>query len=344
MTEIDGYTLVTQETATAVEHTVLVDLFYVEDEAPLRLRQPLGKACRVFGGATCSQGCSLVGGRLLVATADGEQAVNEKFVANANNVAKTSPFTLRMPEQLGESTWKLSYIPPALPLTWQKMEREPRNTLPTHERVDYDLEISVVPHSLGVSVSGFRSPLPVGSDFDIVVGAKCSGNCNLGGLKVVVLDADSAYLASARLSETGGQTREYPLYSATVAMRTPAEPGIYRWIVRVYGDALKLAHADVEQSFFFTAIDNPFRKIQVVVADMETSESVHQASVSFVHGGWLPFEQRTDEHGVAEIQIPDGEYQISIAKVGYPINRVTVFVSENKTLFEIPLRGEDMGG
>jgi hypothetical protein len=344
MSKTDNYAPRAREAATATRHTVLVDLFYVEDERPLGLRQPSGKACRVFGGATCGQGCNLVGGRILVAAADGRRLVDEELVAATGNVARTRPFTLRMPEQPGEDTWKLSYIPPAPPPVRQMVEREPGDALPGHERVDYELRPLVVPHSLGLSVSGFRSPVPVGSEFDIVIGTKCNGGCDLSGLKAVVLDEDGTRLASALLGKADRQAKKHPLYSATVTVRAPTEAGICRWKACVYGDALKPPHADAEQGFFFTATDSPFRKIRAVITDRETSEPVHQASVSFVHGGWVPFEQRTDMQGVAEIRAPDGEYQVSVAKVGYPINRVTVVVSEDTAFFEIPLRGEAMGG
>jgi hypothetical protein len=195
-----------------------------------------------------------------------------------------------------------------------------------------------IPHLLGMSVWGFRSPLQAGSDFEVIIGAKCNGSCDLSGRRITILDESSTMLATSRLDDLDERDKESRFYKTSIPMKVPAETRIHVWKVRFDNSDFEYEHEGTEHDFMFTVIDKLFRTINVKIVDMETREPIQSASVSFVHEGWVPYEQRTNEMGLAEIQVPDGEYQINIAKIRYTINRVAVVVENENAYFEIPLR------
>ncbi len=131
---------------------------------------------------SCPAGCELDGMPLKVTAADAT------VVASAL-AHETADIALTAPRRTGEASWTLVCGP-----------HESAGIL--HEATTLPIRIEVIPHATSLAVWAVPSPVVMGENFAIKVGAKSSAGIALTGMTVEVCDEAGIIVARGRLGET----------------------------------------------------------------------------------------------------------------------------------------------
>ena len=166
-------------------------------------------------------------------------------------------------------------------------------------------------HDTRVVVWDAPSTIECGETFSVKLGVKCSSECRTEGWTVEVRDHDGKKRASATTSgepwpDTAG------LHYAEVELSAPDTEGLYTWEARAPVDALEIPHVEGVARFGVRAVPAPERILTVVAIDMESQNPVEGAKV-VVH----PYKTLTDERGVAELRVLEGEYRLFVSGKKY---------------------------
>ena len=169
----------------------------------------------------------------------------------------------------------------------------------------------VQPHGTRIVVWNVPATIECGETFSVHVGVKCSSACRPDGWTVEVRDHEGETRASATTSSepwphTAG------LHYAQVELRAPDTEGLYTWEVRGPANALDVPHADGVGRFGVRAVPAPVCLLTVVAVDLERQTPVEGAKV-VAH----PYKAVTDEHGVATVRVPEGEYRLFVSGKKY---------------------------
>ncbi len=196
---------------------------------------------------------------------------------------------------------------------------------------------AVEPHSTHVVVWDAPSTIECGEKFGIKLGVKCSAECRPEGWAVEVRDQNGKGRATATLSgEPWPGTSA--LYYAEVELSAPDTEGLHTWEAKVLAngpadgpaDGLDLPHAEAIAPFGVRVVPTPECLLTVLAIDMESQTPVEGAKVS-VH----PYKTFTDEHGVAEVRLPKGEYRLFVSgKKYFP------FRSDGEMKTDVTIRAE----
>ena len=183
-----------------------------------------------------------------------------------------------------------------------------------HMAEDDDLT-SVKPHSRRVVVWDAPSTIECGEKFSVKLGVKCSSECPLNGWTVEVRDQDGKKRATATLSgEPWPGTSA--LYYTEVDLSAPDTEGLHTWEAKAPAHGLvdgpDIPHAECVARFDVRVVPTPCCLLTVVAIDMESQTPVKGAKV-VVH----PYKAFTDERGVAEVRVPEGEYRLFVSGKKY---------------------------
>jgi hypothetical protein len=167
------------------------------------------------------------------------------------------------------------------------------------------------PHGTQVIVWDVPATIECGETFSVKVGVKCSSECRPEGWTVEVLDNGGNRQASAATSgepwpDTAG------LHYAEVELSAPDKEGLYAWEARAPVDDLDIPHDRSVISFGVRVVSTPECLLTVVAVDLESQTPVEGAKV-VVH----PYKTLTDERGVAEVRVPQGEYRVFVSGKTY---------------------------
>ncbi len=170
---------------------------------------------------------------------------------------------------------------------------------------------AVPPHDTRVVVWDVPATIECGETFNAKVGVKCSAECRPDGWTVEVHDHGGKKRASATTSRepwpnTAG------LHYAQVELSAPDVEGLYTWEARAPVNALDIPHAEGVARFGVRAVPTPECLLTIVAVDAASQAPVEGAKV-VVH----PYRASTDEHGMAKVRVPAGEYRLFVSGKNY---------------------------
>ena len=176
---------------------------------------------------------------------------------------------------------------------------------------DDELTGEIQPHGTRVVVWDVPATIECGETFSVKVGVKCSSECRPDGWTVAVRDHDGKQRASGTTSsepwpDTAG------LHYAQVELTAPDAVGLHTWEARAPVNALDIPHAEGVARFGVRAVPTPECLLTVVAVDVENQTPVEGAKV-VAH----PYKTSTDEHGVAKVRVPRGEYRLFVSGKKY---------------------------
>lgn len=166
-------------------------------------------------------------------------------------------------------------------------------------------------HPRSVVVWDVPSAIECGRPFVIRLGVKCSAACRPTSWPIEVRDADGQTRATAALGDALWPGTA-ALYYADVELTAPAEVGLFGWEAIAPALAAEATdaegHAQASAAFSVRAVPPPECRLTVIAIDRSRQEPVRDAKV-VVH----PYHARTDANGVAELDLPRGQYRLFVS-------------------------------
>ena len=176
---------------------------------------------------------------------------------------------------------------------------------------DKNMTGEIKPHHTRVIVWDVPSTVECSEKFRVKLGVKCSAECQPNGWTVEVHDHNGKEWVTATLhSEAWPGTSA--LYHTEVELGAPDTEGLYTWSAKAPGDGLGVPHAESIAPFGVRVVPTPECLLTVVAIDMQSQIPVKGAKV-VAH----PYKTSTDEHGVAEIRLPKGDYRLFVSGKKY---------------------------
>ena len=258
---------------------------------------------------SCPSGCDLHGGAVHVVAADGV-VVTSDLATSDERISDTKGLVLKAPNQIGEYVWSL-----------QCARHETENVI--HEESSLPISFRTVPHKTSMAVWDVPSPVATNSSFGVKIGLECSARCQLTGRLVEVHDEAGTKIGQGTLGEAPwpGTTA---LYWAEIELTAPIAIGVCRRSVGL-GDAdLELPHEGATATFSFRTDKPPEHNVTVKVVDTEAGARVENVEVRL--GLYIT---STNERGVAQAELPEGTYELTIRKDGYTAPPMSVEVSDD---------------
>ncbi len=167
------------------------------------------------------------------------------------------------------------------------------------------------PHDLRLVVWDTPPAIERGKPFAVKLGLACSAKCRTAGWTVVVRDQDGEQRATATVGDDPWPGTD-ALYHAEVALLAPEAEGLHTWEAAVLTVDADVAHADGSAAFRVRVVSAPACRLTVVALDAEGRTPVEGARV-VAH----PYRTVTDERGVAQLEVPAGEYRLFVSGKGY---------------------------
>jgi hypothetical protein len=167
-------------------------------------------------------------------------------------------------------------------------------------------------HRLSIVVWDAPSPVTTGTRFDVNVGMKCTGGCNLHGQPIEVIDNEGRVVASTTLSDKPAPGTE-GLYFVRISLEGPEAPGRQSWSVRVPKVGRRRTHEPPKPARLdLLAVEPGSHRVQVQVADEQTGSPIGQATVRMG-----PYRAQTDAGGTVSLLVPKGNYDLRVMKNTY---------------------------
>ena len=250
------------------------------------------------GKVSCSPATDLRGHTLLIMDQDGALAESIELSEFDGETNETSEFVVKAPLRPGAYTW-LAVCPASATAGISR------------EETSAPFSFTVKPHSTSVVVWDVPSTIECGEGFSVKLGVKCSSECRPDGWTVEVRDQDGKKRATATLNGepwpgTAG------LYYTEVDVSAPDTEGLYAWEAKAPVDGLDIPHAECIAPFSVRVVPTPECLLTVVAIDMESQTPVKGAKVV-----GHPYRAITDERGVAEVRVPEGEYRLFVSGSNY---------------------------
>jgi hypothetical protein len=263
-----------------------------------------GAALVLKAKASCLSGCDLWGKLVRIVAHDAAVVKEAVLVSSAGGETETSEFAVTTPFEPGEYTWTVLF--PAQDKGGVR-----------HEEASAPFSFTVKPHAIRISVLEAPSPVGYGAAFEIKVGVRCSGACDLTGMQVEVFDDSGEPAASGALGPVPWATAD-GLYGAVIALIAPDAESRFVWRVSLPGQQLAHDHAETGCSFAFSVAGQPEHLVTVKVVDRETGTPVSGARVILRPSTYrgCEYEDQTGDDGMARIRVPSGEYRIGAASAG----------------------------
>jgi hypothetical protein len=184
-------------------------------------------------------------------------------------------------------------------------------------------------HSTRIVVWDLPTAIECGNKFNVKFGVKCSNECRPNAWVLEVHDTDGNKLASATLSdEVWPDTAA--LYYTEVELTAPDSEGLHAWEAKVPVTDQDIPHGECVASFNVRVVATPECVLTVEAIDRETKSPVEGARV-VVH----PYRTFTDEHGLAQVRVPKGEYRLFVSGKNY-----FPFRSDNEVKADMTVRAE----
>ena len=157
---------------------------------------------------------------------------------------------------------------------------------------------------------------------------KCSSECDLGRRgrwEFGIYDDDGRQAATSSVS--ADRWPSTGLYVGVVELQDPAREGLDTWSVRSIGSDPAIPHDEASISFGIRVVSHPDCRIRV-----EAIDQASQAPLSGARVVMHPYQAVTDEHGVAEVRVAKGTYQLFVTQTDYLTFGLPVEVTEDMTV------------
>ena len=246
---------------------------------------------------SCAAGSDLRGGHVDIMAA--EQVVATPALADhRDGFNETAAIAIRSPDRVGAFDLTVAF-------PCQEIGAN------VYEETTVPIAFRTCPHTTSLAVWAVPSPVAIGGNFSVMVGAKSSGACELKGARVEISDETGAAVGHGTLGAapwpgTSG------LYWAQIGLAAPRGEGTFSWRVAFPVQELKLPHDASSATFGFTATRPPEHRLTVKV-----TESGGITPVADVEVALGPYRASTDAAGVARLEIPAGQFGLAVWKSGF---------------------------
>jgi hypothetical protein len=256
----------------------------------------------------CPYGCDLTGMPIEIAAPDGALARSEFAPEHGGN--DVTEVKLETADRTGEHSWIVRFGP------YDVADIR-------HDAGTVVAQTKIKPNTTSLAVWSIPSPLVTGERFAIELGAKSSRASVLAAECVEVRDKAGEVIARGRLGDT-----PYPgttaLYWTNVELVAPAREGLQTWSVTVEPKGLALPHERTSTTFSVLVVRPPEHRLTIKLIEKETSAPIANAQVRL--GAYRAV---TDPLGVAEIDVPKGDYDLNIWMAGYEAPTTNVRLDSN---------------
>ena len=159
-------------------------------------------------------------------------------------------------------------------------------------------------HKTSLAVWDLASPLVIGRSAKMKVGAKCSLGCSLTDHEIEIHDEIGRTVARARLGNAPWDGAS-GLFWSELDFRAPAAAGAHAW-------AVTCVHGDAFSNFTFITVQPPDHSLTIRVRDNATQLPLQNVEVRLG-----AYRASTDDRGLATIELPKGNYPLTVWKMGY---------------------------
>jgi hypothetical protein len=292
-------------TPTPASHTTAIAL---SESAPAEVA--VGSTFAVKFKVHCAEGCDLRGLPITVTPPDGWVTTNALATFD-DGVNESGEITLTAPKSIGEHFWSFSIASHASDVV--------------HDCALH-LAISTRAQESSLAVWSIPSPVVTGAQFEIAVGAKSAGGCVLTGTHIEVCDQAGAVLGRGQLGDTPWPGTS-ALYWTSIALDAPAGAGLQTWSVRYAASDAELPHAGSSATFSVVVVPPPQHRLTIKIVAKETASPIENAQVRLG-----AYRAATDATGLAHMELPSGNYDLTVWKVGYEAPIRTIDVSADTTV------------
>ena len=262
--------------------------------------------------AACPHGCDL-GGLPVHVTASGTLLAAGDLAAGDGDAGAAVELQVLAPLQVGEHAWSVGFP-----------RHEPGCA--AHEADSLTLRFRTIPHAGSLAVWDVQSPTPAGSPVHVKIGVRCAAGCALTGRRVEVRDEAGARVGGGTLG-AAPWTGTTGLYWTSVELQAPAAEGVHSRTAVLVGPDAGPPHEAAPAAFTFRAGQIPAHRATVRVLDERTRAPIGAVEVRV--GRYLA---STDEHGVAQVALPPGTFEVGIRKSGFRAEPVRVTVDGDVAL------------
>ncbi len=259
--------------------------------------------------AACPHGCDL-GGLPVHVTAAGTLLAAGDLAAGDGDAGAAVELQVLAPLQVGEHAWSVGF---------------PRHESDgaVHEANSLTLRFRTIPHAGSLAVWDVPSPTPAGSPVHVKIGVRCAAGCALTGRRVEVRDEAGARVGGGTLG-AAPWTGTTGLYWTSVELQAPAAEGVHSRTAVLVGPDAGPPHEAAPAAFTFRAGQIPAHRATVRVLDERTRAPIGAVEVRV--GRYLA---STDEHGVAQVALPPGTFEVGIRKSGFRAEPVHMTVDRD---------------
>jgi hypothetical protein len=252
---------------------------------------------RVRGAAGDVRGGDLRGGRIEVV--DGEDVIaTAGLTAFDGHVHETAAFAVRAPGAVKAFTWIVRFPPQEIGGV-------------AYGECVLPVASQTRPHGTSLAVWAVPSPVRIAERFTVIVGARSSSACALGGARIEVRDDTGAVAGEGVLGETPLPGTD-ALYWTEIALVGPHREGQQCWEVAFAATDAALPHLASSAGFIFTAARSPEHRVAVTVTEDDGATPVEEVQVALG-----PWRAATGKTGTAHIDVPAGTYELALWKPGF---------------------------
>jgi hypothetical protein len=267
----------------------------IEVIEPAPLRVVAGSAFTLKVKVSCPRGCDLGGMPVKIIAANGPVGTEFATEVGPDDIAEIK---LKAPGRTGDHVWSMTLGPHEVAGI-------------RHDEVTVAARTGIIPHGTSLAVWSIPSPVVTGAKFAIEIGAKSSAGIALVAEHVEVRNESGEVVAQGYLGET-----PYPgttaLYWTTVELAAPAREGLHTWSVEFEPRELDLPHERTSTTFGVSVVRPPEHRLTIEVIEKDTSTPITGALVRLG-----VYRAVTDPLGFAELDMPEGVYDLHVWKVGY---------------------------
>ena len=174
-------------------------------------------------------------------------------------------------------------------------------------------------HKASIAVWELVSPLVIGRRAKVKVGAKCSAGCQLTDHQIEIHDGAGETVTRAGLGATPWPGTS-GLYWTDIEFRVPAGAGTHTF-------SAALEHGDAQSEFSFIAVEPPEHSLTIHIQDKATNEPITEVEIRLG-----VYRSISDAHGLATIEVPKGNYPLTVWKLGYELFSTELSVNNTATM------------
>ena len=268
---------------------------------------------------TSSSSCDLRGGIVDIVAQDIVVMQVELTAFDDEAVSSTDKFVLQAPTEPGEYTWTAVFTP-------QEIEGV------LHEPSSGTFSFVVKPHVISLAFWDAPFPAVIDSKFRLKVGARCSAGCKLTGEGIEIYDHQGVMVATGTLGDDPWRDT-VAMYWAELELQAPSKEDYYKWQIRCPEFGLKPKHEESVCTFAFRAARPPEHVVTIEVASngKAARPPIRKALVT-LYARSTTYSGYSDDDGVVRLNVPKGEYNLTVIATDHKEWEGTVEVADDVTI------------